>query len=71
MLDSAKYAYKNMVNTFTGDCMEDVLPAFLQATNGSDADKVGGGWRVSTEERRRTGKKPRLDLIAIPTATDL
>ena len=50
MLDSAKYDYKNMVNTFTGDCMEDVLPAFLQATNGSDADKVGGGWRVSTEE---------------------
>ena len=49
-MDSAKYAYKNMQNTFTGDCMEDVLPAFLRATNGSDADKVGGSWRVNAEE---------------------
>ena len=53
MLNDAKYVYKNMVNTFTGDCMEDVFPAFQNATSGSDADKVGGDRRVSTEDWRR------------------
>merc|ERR1711915_390860 len=64
MLDSAKYAYKNMVNTFTGDCMEDVLPAFLQATNGSDADKVvmvvtDGEWTPQSEDPRIAAQKYR------------
>jgi hypothetical protein len=64
MLDSAKYAYKNMVNTFTGDCMEDVLPAFLQATNGSDADKVvmvvtDGAWTPQSEDPKIAAQKYR------------